>query len=94
MTGQVAVIAGAPVIVSDYLTADLNASGVYDNTTKTRTGYLLVNRDAYMMGNYKPLTIDVDREIVNGAVEVVATRRTIFKCMEESSKTVAFAFDL
>jgi len=94
LTGQVAVIAGAPVIVSDYLTADLNASGVYDNSTKTQTGYLLVNRDAYMMANYKPLTIDIDREVVNGAVEVVATRRTIFKCMEESSKTVAFAFNL
>ena len=94
LTGQVASIAGAPVIVSDYVTADMNASGVFDNVTKTKTGYLLVNRDAYMMGNYKPLTIDVDREIVNGAIEVVATRRTIFKCMEEASKSVAFAFNI
>ena len=92
--GQVASIAGMKVVVSDYMTADLNASGIFDNVTKTKTGYLIVNTDAYVMGNYKPLDVSVQREIVNGVVDVVATRRCIFKALEEASKSVAFAYNI
>lgn len=94
VTGQVAAIGGMVVVPSDYMTADMNASGIYDGVTTTKTGYVIANRDAYMMGNYKPLTIDLQREIVNGVVEVVATRRCVFKCMEESSKAVAYAYNI
>lgn len=94
LTGQVASVAGGAVIVSDYLTADMNASGVFDNVTTTKTGYLWVDRSAYMMGNYKPTTVDVDREIVSGTIETVVTRRCIFKGLQAADKTVAYAYNI
>lgn len=92
--GQVAAIAGMRVVVSDYMTADLETSGLFTDGSGGKTGYLIVNTDAYMMGNYKPLTVDIQREIVNGVVDVVATRRCIFKAMEAGSKSVAYAINI
>jgi HK97 family phage major capsid protein len=92
--GQVAAIAGLRVVVSDYMTADLEATGLFTDGSGGKTGYLIVNTDAYMMGNYKPLTVDIQREIVNGVVDVVATRRCVFKGMEAGSKSVAYAFNI
>ena len=94
LSGQVASISGMPVITSDFMTADLNASGIYDNSTKTKTGYLVVDRSRWMMGNYKPLTIDVDREITSGTIEVVATRRCVFQSVDASAKNVAYAYNI
>lgn len=93
VTGQVASIGGMSVVPSDFMTADLAATGLFTGSG-SYTAYAIVDRDAYAMGNYKPLTIDIQREIVNGAIEVVATRRTIFKCMQEADKTVAYAFKI
>jgi HK97 family phage major capsid protein len=94
VAGQVASIGGMVVVPSDYMTADLNASGVYDNTTTTKTGYVIASRSAAVMGNYKQLTIDVQREIVNGIVDVVATRRCVFQSLEAASKSVAYAYNI
>ena len=93
VTGQVASIGGMAVVPSDFMTNDMHTTGLYTGSSAT-TGYCIVNRDAYVMGNYKPTTVDMQREIVNGVVDVVATRRCIFKCLEESSKAVAFAFNI
>ena len=62
--------------------------------TTTKTGYVIVNTDAYMMGNYQPISTQIQREIVNGVVDVVATRRCIFKAMEAASKSVAYAYNI
>ena len=94
VTGQVASIGGMPVVVSDFMTADLNVSGLFDNTTTDNTGYLVVDTSRWLMGNYKAMTVDVDREITSGTVEVVATRRCIFKSVDATAKNVAFAYNI
>src|SRR5262249_43416370 len=43
LTGELGRVDGAPVIVSEYVRADLNASGVYDGTTTNRSEVLTVN---------------------------------------------------
>jgi hypothetical protein len=93
LQGSVAAVGGGSVIISDFLTADLASSGVFTGSGTT-TGYLWVNRDAYMVGNYKPVTVDIDREIVNGTIETVVTRRVAFQCMEAANKTVAFGYNI
>jgi HK97 family phage major capsid protein len=41
---------GIPVIASALMRTDLNASGVYDGSTTTKTDVLLFNRSAWMLG--------------------------------------------
>jgi hypothetical protein len=44
LTGQLAALDGIPVIVSEFVRENLNATGVYDGTTTTKTGMYLVHR--------------------------------------------------
>ena len=96
LTGSLAKLAGMDVMVSGFMSADLNASGAYDGSTTTKTGYVIVDRSRYMMANYKPMTIDVDREITSGTIETVATRRCAFVDLDvtSSAKNVVFAYNI
>jgi HK97 family phage major capsid protein len=93
LSGQVASLAGMAVVPSDFFTNDLASNGLYTGSGDV-TGYAIVNRSAYVMGNYKPVDVQFQREIVNGVVDVVVNRRCIFKCLEEASKTVAYAYNI
>lgn len=96
LTGQVASIAGMPVVVSDYISADMEATGLRASPfTGTSTGCLIVNRSRYFMGNYRQMTTDVQREIVNGLVDIVATRRCAFFSLDDATTaSVAYGFNI
>lgn len=63
LNGQLASIYGVPLIVSEHIREDLNASGVYDGITTTKTVLLAVNRSEWVMGQRSPLDIEVDDSI-------------------------------
>jgi hypothetical protein len=96
LTGQTASIAGMPVVVSDYIGADMEATGYHAHPfTGEKTGCLIVNRSRYFMGNYRQMTTDVQREIVNGLVDIVATRRCAFFSLDPASTaSVAYGFNI
>ena len=94
LAGSIGKIGGMDVLVSSFMTDDLNASGVYDGSTTDNTGYCIVHRPSWRMANYKAHTVDVDREIVAGTVEIVATRRSVLIDMSGSNKSVAYGFNV
>ena len=77
--GQLANLDGAPIIISEFIKQDLNASGVFDNTTKTKTHILLANTRAFYTAE-KPsgLQVETDRDIETQQNIAVATRRVSF----------------
>ncbi len=86
LTGQLASLAGVPIIVSEFLTTDLNALGVYDNSTTTQGSMLLFNRSRFYVGNYKGSTVELDKDITRGVIDVVGTRRATFFTIDSSTK--------
>jgi hypothetical protein len=97
LPGQVGFIYGVPVCLVSCLTADLNASGLYDGTTVDRTGMLIVNRARYTRWIRSQSAVETDDNIRNNTRTVVARRRLTFE--EEipgltSEKNVAYAFNL
>jgi HK97 family phage major capsid protein len=50
VTGELGRLYGSPVIISERMREDLNASGVYDATTMTYTGLLTVYRRGFVIG--------------------------------------------
>ena len=60
LNGQVASIYGVPIIVSEHVRENLNASGVHDAITTTKTYALCVNRGEWAMGQRSPMAIEVD----------------------------------
>ena len=63
LNGQVGTLFGAPVIVSEWVRENLNASGVYDGITTTKTYALAVNRGEWAMGQRMALDVEVDDSI-------------------------------
>ena len=95
VTGSLAMLAGAPIVVSSLMPSNVNATGYFDAVTTNLTGYLFVDTARYFMANYKPLTIDIQREITQGIIEIVGTRRTALASYDASTvKNVAYGYNV
>lgn len=63
LNGQIGSVAGVPVVVSEWVREDLNATGVYDGITTTKTFNLCVNRDEWAMGTRMALDFKISDEL-------------------------------
>jgi len=87
LNGQVGSLYGVPVIVSEHVRETLNASGVYDGITTTKTYALCVNRGEWAMGLRTPLMVEVDDSIYRETYQrvVVGFMREDFQCITSAS---------
>ena len=77
---EVGQVAGARVVIDDFLTADLNATGVYDGATKTTTSMQLFNRSEWTLHLENGVRIQTKIEILNGLIYVVMTWSGTLHC--------------
>lgn len=63
VTGELARYQGIPIVVSEFMRSDLNASGVYDGTTVNRTGLLLVNMRRWYVGTRRPIRVKIQEDL-------------------------------
>ena len=89
LRGQLAQISGVPVVMTRWLTADLNASGLFDNVTSTKSGVLAVSREEFSHYQRRANLVELDKDITRGAYNIVATLRRTFKTLSSSSSKVA-----
>tara|TARA_R110002110_G_scaffold72238_3_gene192329 strand:- start:2099 stop:3559 length:1461 start_codon:yes stop_codon:yes gene_type:complete len=81
LTGQIASIAGIPVVISRFMGADLAASGLFTNSGST-TGLLIVSRDSYNIFSRRGVTVEQDKNITAGAINLVCTERLTFNTLD------------
>lgn len=95
LTGQLASLAGIPIVMSRFMGADMNANGLYDNVTKTRTGFVIFNPDSYSQYVRRQITIESDKDITSGAIQLVSTMRAVMDSPDAASvKNVVYGYDL
>lgn len=58
-SGQVGILMGYPLVVTGVYPQNMNASGVVDGVTTTKTGLLLVNKQMFMGGLRQSMQVDV-----------------------------------
>ena len=63
LNGQIGSVYGVPVIASEHVRENLNATGVYDGTTTTKSYFLTVNRNEWAFGQRMALDVEVDDSI-------------------------------
>ncbi len=80
LTGELGRLDGAPLIVSEYVRQDLNASGVYDGVTTNRTLALTVNRNAWLSGIRRTPTVKILQELYaeSDQLGIIASVRRAF----------------
>ena len=95
LNGQIGSLFGAPIIISRFLSSDLNNSGVYDNVTKTDTGILVYNTGSWFQYNRGGIVVETDKDIRSGAVSMVATMRNVMDTPDSDTATnCAFLYNL
>jgi HK97 family phage major capsid protein len=95
--GELAKVDGSPIIVSEYLRQDLNATGVYDGTTTTKTQLLTVNQRGYLLGERRGVTVRVLQELYDESDQDALTisRRMAFAGRYPTTEGVAAnAYDI
>jgi hypothetical protein len=95
VTGFVAAIGGVPIFLSSYVDKQYNASGVYDNSTKTKTGFIIVDRSRYKVWRLKANTVESAKEIRNGTIDIVCTTRRLLQTFDPTgTKNVNWTYNL
>lgn len=91
LTGELGKLDGAPLIVSEYVRQDLNATGVYDGVTTNRTLAMTVNRRGFLQGQRRGLTVQVLRELYAESDQdaIVASFRRAFAARFPSTETTS-----
>lgn len=87
------------LLVSDFMGSDLNASGVYDGVTTTKTGLLMVNLDRWEMNRRLGTVVETDADITRNQGRIVARVREALWSMEAASSSASnqdavFAYNL
>ncbi len=86
LTGELAKLDGIPVIVSEFVREDLNASGAHDGTTTDRTVLPLVYRPAFLYGDRRNITLRVSHELYMETDQdvAIATQRLDFQPVQDA----------
>ena len=94
LTGQVGMIGGHRVFAPQFLTSDLATTGLYTGSGATGSR-LAVATQAFEWRDRRGLTMEVERVAREGVTYMVASMRTTFAEMQQStSKTVALQYNL
>jgi HK97 family phage major capsid protein len=88
-TGQLANLYGIPIVTSARVREDLNASGVFDNTTTTKGSLMLTNITGFLNGRRREFTLETDRDIDKMQTVVVASFRRAFQPVETPSASIS-----
>lgn len=95
VSGQLGQIYGMPIIVSEFMGADLQTNGKFTTTGGATSGMLLVNRDRFKIGQLRGASLEVDKDITRGTHQMVATvRETFFTVDDGSKKNLKYMFNL
>jgi hypothetical protein len=93
VTGELGRYQGIPIVTSDFMRSNLNATGVYDGVTVNRTALLLVNTRRWWVGMRRPIVVKVQQDLPNYDRWLMASyQRLDFKGFTQSASEVSVAY--
>ena len=96
VSGELAQIYGMPVLISEFLSADLQTNGKFTSATPgATTSALLINRDRFKLGVRRGTSVELDKDITRGVSNMVCTvRETLVNVDPASKKNCHLAFNV
>ena len=84
--------------MSRFMSADMAGTGLYASGTAPadyRTGFLVFNTDSWYQYLRRQITIESDKDIASGSIQLVSTMRAVMDSPDaDALKNVAYGFDL
>ena len=95
LTGEIGRLYGMPLVVTEYIPNNLNASGDVDTATPgTMTATLLVNKNYFATADRNNIGIETERKAVSSSTLYVAYRDMDFQKLAINSTPVAAIVDI
>lgn len=76
--GAVGIAMGMPVIVSEFVRDDLDATGVHSGTADAKSILLIVRRDGFLYGNKGTIKVESERIVKTQSTDLVSAMRVAF----------------
>ncbi len=93
-TGQIASLAGVPIIMSRFMGADLHTNGLYTGANAT-TGMLFVHTNSWRIFERRGILVETQRDISTGSTDLVATRRATLDTLDlDATKNVCYQYNM
>lgn len=92
--GELGRIDNVPILVTELMPENLNASGIYDGVTTTKKTVGIVNKEGFMFGDRKEFALETFRNPYQQVNSLIGSQRLDFqKIMSSSSHPVAFGIN-
>ena len=93
--GRVLTLAGMPLFTSIFMADDLNATGLYDNSTKTKSGIVLANKLRFKRMIRRGAMVEIAPDITRGKLDIVSTWRGRFGTNDgPTTRNVVYGYNL
>ena len=94
-TGNLGEIYGMPIVVSEFMSSDLQTTGLFTTTGGATSSALIVNKDRWKLGVRRGSTVEIDKDITRGVHRLVTTvRETFFTVDASTKKNLHLAFNI
>ncbi len=93
LKGVLSAYQGIPIITSQYMREDLNATAVYDGITFNRAGLILLNKNRWYVGTRRPIKVKIQPDMVDQDRMLMASyQRKDFKGQTQSATEVSVSY--
>lgn len=93
LRGALAAYMGIPIVVSEHMRENLNATGVYDGVTTDKAGVLLVNENRWYVGKRRPIKIMLSQDLPSQDRMLLASyQRKDFQGHAQSASEVSVVY--
>lgn len=93
LKGALSAYQGIPIITSQYMREDLNATGVYDGVTFNRAGLIFVNKNRWYVGTRRAIKVKIQQDLADQDRWLMASyQRKDFKGHTQSASEVSVSY--
>jgi hypothetical protein len=93
--GLPSAIAQARIVLSDFVDVQYTAAGIYDNSSKIKTGLITANVSRFWITERMGNALEMEKDITRGVFNIVArNRRGFFTPDASTTKNVHWAYNL
>lgn len=94
-TGTVGVLLGYPLSIGGVFPQNMNASGIIDGVTTTKTGMLFVNKNMYRTGTRQNMTVEVSDQFMFDTDQkaIKGTARVAFRALKTPAAASPFVVE-
>jgi hypothetical protein len=93
LKGVLSAYQGIPIITSQYMREDLNATGVYDGVTFNRAGLIFVNKNRWYVGTRRAIKVKIQQDMADQDRWLMASyQRKDFKGHTQSASEVSVSY--